>query len=70
MKKILTILLAAGGLISMAGCQTGTTYQSTEQPTLMSNRSTNAPLITTDMQRFDSGIGDTATRTGGGGNGD
>jgi hypothetical protein len=34
---------------------------------MMSDRPADGPEITPEMERFDSGIGDTATETGGGG---
>jgi hypothetical protein len=58
--------LLAIATLSLAGCQSTKTGS---QPQHMSNipeRSTNEPTVTPDMERFDSGIGDTATGTGGG----
>lgn len=56
-------------LFLLVGCQ-----NAGEQPEMMSNRPEearpapiNAPDISPEMKRFDWGIGDTATETGGGG---
>ncbi len=59
----------ATGFLLLAGCQSSN--EPTTQPTMMSNQpGYNETNITPEMQRFDSGIGDTATQTGGGGNGE
>ncbi len=61
--------LAAVWLLGSAGCET-TTREETEQPAMMSNqpsRPLDAPNINSDMERFNSNLGDTATGTGGGG---
>jgi hypothetical protein len=58
--------------LSLAGCQNTAEEPNPEQPTtrpaMMSNVPSEGVLITPEMQRFDPGIGDTGTRTGGGGN--
>lgn len=68
---LLSIGLAAGTTV-LLGCQSEDVALETDaNPQLMSNVRTDLPLaapdISSDMQRFDAGIGDTGTGTGGGG---
>ena len=71
MKSYAIVLAGVLGtsFLLLAGCQSSN-YESSE-PKMMSNQpGDNQTTITPEMERFDSGIGDTATQTGGGGHGE
>lgn len=63
----LAALLAAAGLAGVTACQNTEHARTSERsPVLMSDRPADGPTVSPDMERYDAGIGDTATKTGGG----